>query len=537
MSRLLIFALVTSGAVALFSDFGRASEAQDKAQEAFEALYGEDFKRVTSSRDVDQAVALAARLFEAAKGSEAQPELMALLAARACELGARDPKGYDTALGAADLVSEKAPDLAGPCQENVIALRQRQYAAGRGDEKTKAGETLVDALAASAATLDRTGDVDEAAKRLHKALGVARAIRSSKADALETQVRAMDERQKAVAKATQLKAQVQADPANAKARDQLVRLLVVDLDRPAEAATCLDATSDATLRKFVPAAAKPVAEAPELACLELADWYMQLAATAGPAGKGAMFVRARAYYERFLSMHSSADLDRTKASLALNKIEEDIKKAGRPPRKSGAGDVWADVLALVDPARDASEGKWLRKGQTIVAPVAAPHTKIVIPVAPQGNYKLQARFVRVSGTDSVGFILPVGVRGVTLLMSAWYGHAAGLGNVNGRDAASNETSIKPHTLENGHEYQLNVEVAVTEGQARVTATLDGKPLIDWKGPESALSHQGLWGPPRPGFLAVGFSNSTGAFNSIRLKMASGEAKGIRADGAIVPLPK
>jgi len=328
MSRLAIFALAVYLSVGAFSACVSASEADDKAQKAFEALYGEDFKRATSTRDTAQAVALAAKLFEAAKSAASQPELMALLADKACDLGAMDPKGYDTALAAAALVCEKAPELAGPCQDKIIAVRQKQYEAGRGEEKIKAGEALVDALLASAAAKGRAGETDDANKCLQRALGVARVIKSTKVEAVDLQIRAAAVRQKAQVQATQLKAQVQADPANAKARDELVRLLVVELDDPAEAAKYLDDTSSAAFRKFVPAAAKPLTDAPQVACLELADWYLQLASVAGPAGKGAMFARAKAYAGRFLALHEAEDIDRTRMELVVKKAGAELARPG-----------------------------------------------------------------------------------------------------------------------------------------------------------------------------------------------------------------
>jgi len=333
MSRLTILALAACMAIGLFSKCASASEADDTAQKTFETLYGEDFKRAASSRDTTPAVALAAKLFEAARSAQAQPQLMALLCAKACELGALDPKGYETALGAAALISDKAPELAGPCQDKVIAIRQKQYDKARADEKVAAGDALVDALVASATTKSRAGDAEEASKRLHKALTVARAVKSPKADGVELQVRAVAERQKAAAQATQLKAQVQADPANAKARDQLVKMLVVDLDNPAEAAKYLNDSSDAMFRKFAAAAARPVADAPEMACLDLADWYLQLGSAAGAAGKGAMYARAKAYAERFLALHEARDIDRTRMELALKKAQDELDKFAGGARK------------------------------------------------------------------------------------------------------------------------------------------------------------------------------------------------------------
>ena len=74
----------------------------------------------------------------------------------------------------------------------------------------------------------------------------------------------------------------------------------------------------------MPAAAKPVEDVPELACLELGAWYRGLGEMASPGAKAAMFARAQAYYKRFLELHLHQDLDRTRVSLAMKKIEQQL---------------------------------------------------------------------------------------------------------------------------------------------------------------------------------------------------------------------
>ena len=518
MSRLLVAVLVACVAIILFCHYALGSEAEEKAQQAFESLYGADFKRASSSRDTSQAVALAAKLLEAAKTAEAQPELMALLAAKACELGSLDPKGYETALAAAALVSEKAPALAGPCQDRVIAIRQRQYDTARGEEKTKAGETLVDALVASAAVKTRAGDTDEAGKRLQKALGVARAARSSKVEAVEAQIRAMAERQKAAAQATQLKKQVEADPANAKARDQLVRLLLVDLDNPAEAAKCLDETSDAALRKFVPAAAKPVAEAPEVACLELADWYMQLTGGAGPAGKAAMYTRAKAYAERFLDLHTANDMDRTRMELTLKKADDELAKLGGD---ASAKSQWIDLLKGVDVNRDRVAGQW-HKTSAGLAVTGANLSRMILPMVPKGSYEFEFRFVRVRGFE-IDAVLPIGTGSTVLVLNGDHGRISGLDMVRGISVVQNETVLRKTQIEDGRPCTVAVRVMADKDKAQVTVTMDGKAIINWAGPQSALASAPCWALPERGLLAVGANESDAVFQSARLRMLSGKA--------------
>ncbi|MBE3123596.1 MAG: formylglycine-generating enzyme family protein, partial [Planctomycetes bacterium] len=110
---------------------------------------------------------------------------------------------------------------------------------------------------------------------------------------------------------------------------EIARLYLVELDNPKAAAEFVDDRCDDETRKYVPAAAKPVGKAPELACKELGDWYRGLAdQTSAPASKGAMLRRAKAYYERFMSLHKPNDLARAGTTLMLKKIDGALAKLG-----------------------------------------------------------------------------------------------------------------------------------------------------------------------------------------------------------------
>jgi len=123
---------------------------------------------------------------------------------------------------------------------------------------------------------------------------------------------------------------------------------LLEAAKAAGAAEYLDAACDPALRKYVPAAAKGVEAAPELACVELGDWYRDLAAAATTGSKVSTLTRAQAYYARYLALHAAAGMDRTKAELALTKVEEELDRLrGRP----GAGEavrhcrVWPGGMA------------------------------------------------------------------------------------------------------------------------------------------------------------------------------------------------
>jgi len=299
----------------------------DEAADAFNSLFGADLKQVAATPDPADDVALAAKLVAAAETASKQPALLALLCDKAWELGKVHPTGHATAIKAMELLARCVPGRQIACQEKVVIIRQSQYDAARGDERTKAGGALV---AAQQDLMDLKADAGDAAGAIecgNRALLVARAVKSDTRDiqARLDQISGLQRTQKQVA---DLKARLATAPNDAAARAELLRLCLVDLDNPAEAAKYMSDADDAATRKYVPAAARGLDQTPELACLELGDWYRGLAAQAAPAAKGPMLARARAYYERFQSLHTTEDLAGTRAKLGLQRVTEDLAKLG-----------------------------------------------------------------------------------------------------------------------------------------------------------------------------------------------------------------
>jgi hypothetical protein len=155
-------------------------------------------------------------------------------------------------------------------------------------------------------------------------------------------VKALEQAIRLAVEIENLKKLIAADPKNQAARQRLVRLHLVDYDDPAEAAKFLEGVEDASLLKYVPAAAKP-------------------------------FARAKAYCERFLQLHAAEDINRSKAALLLQQIADAIQAAGVPKpvaTKQGPSSAtkarreeWIDLLPLVDLSKDALGGGWEKTGQ------------------------------------------------------------------------------------------------------------------------------------------------------------------------------
>jgi len=310
------------------------AEAQ-KAAKVFDALYGQDERRVRGTREAADDIALAKRLLAAARKATGQPALLAVLCEKAFGLAAPHPDGYATAVQAVAFLAGQIPSKAGACAERVVEVREKQYAAADAEGKAAAGDALIDAMLALAHARQKAGQYPQAVSLLKRAARIAKAAGSDRLADVEARHDHAQHLLLTHHQMADMNALLERDPQNTAAREKLVRLYLVNLDDPARAAEHLDGVADGALKKYVPGAAKGVEAAPELACLQLGDWYRTLGETAPEPAKRAMFARSKAYYGRFLSLHETEDLDRAAAELALRKIDAAIAKLDRPDKTGG----------------------------------------------------------------------------------------------------------------------------------------------------------------------------------------------------------
>jgi len=536
--------VVAAAAVLLLAAAPALADDADEARETFNSLFAKDLEAVQETGTRTDDVALARRLVETAGKSTGSPAFLSLLCEHACRLASGHPTGYATAIRAMELVAKHVPAKADEARERLLDLRRKQFEAAQGEARRAAGDALLDALLVRARAQEEAGDTTAAAGLYREARTVAKAVGSDRLPAIEESAEALARRIRLARRIEDVKAILQKHPDNVGAREGLVRLYLVNLNEPAKAAEVLEGVKDADLKKYVPAAARPVEEAPELACLQLGEWYRELAETAPDYAKANMYARAKAYLDRFLTLHETKDLKRTRGKVALEKVTEAMEdleaaatakaqpaKPAKPTETAGGIEKgvikpgqWVDLLSLVDPQKDTVKGGWQKKEGGLSIEQTPPWACIKVPVVTNGSYELDVRFVRTSGDESLGVFLPVGSSRVLLEFSILKGKAGGFNVIGGKPAPENEAAVKPCALENGHEYRVHVQTRVRGETAKITVTLDGKPWTSWEGRHSSLSVFHDWGMPQPktfGFSAwcVGVS-----FRSARLKMLSGEAR-------------
>jgi len=362
---------------------------EDDANASFRLLFGDKFNQALATSAVTDDLALAAEIVTAAKTLTQSPKLLALLCDRAYQLGLKDPEGYEAAAGAMSLLIEHVPERAAEGHDKLVDVRQKSFVRAKPDQRVAMGQALIDAMIAAAdARLDQGGTISTdaatagapdaaAAIGLYRRAGtVAAQIKSDSAALLKAKLDAALVAERTEKQVDALRTRVLENAGDTASAEQLVRLLIVDLDRPAAAQKYLNHVKDADLKKHMVLAAKPVGELAEADAQSLGAWYRTQSTQAKePLVKAAMLARAAACFEQFLAVHTAEGLPRTTVNLALEDVKRALAKLAEagaaPPRVASAPKVirlfngkdlthwkpenakqsnWTVGLAQVDPA-------------------------------------------------------------------------------------------------------------------------------------------------------------------------------------------
>jgi len=177
-----------------------------------------------------------------------------------------------------------------------------------------------------------------------------------------------------------------------------------------------------------------------------------------------------------------------------------------------------ELLTLVDPAKDAVEGKWHRDSSSLGVDAGNEQALLQLPVAPAGGYSLDVRLRRVShGEDDhvLGLSVAVGEASAVVVLDQ-KGNFAGLSRVDGRTLAEgNGTGVSQDRFEDGTTHAVNTTVRPKEEQFEIIVHMDGERLFDWKGSPEALSLPADWKAPNPRAIGLLARGCAVEFDSIR----------------------
>ncbi len=213
---------------------------------------------------------------------------------------------------------------------------------------------------------------------------------------------------------------------------------------------------------------KPPAQSDAQAYLDRVDSF----ARANPSEHFLAAVRFFEVADRF----KDTDAGRTAMSKSLAEMQQVIAQNAKSekPIEATLGKP-INLLALIDPARDAVDGKWGFDGQILVGETAE-HARLEIPCTVPKEYDFKIVFMRVDGSDHIGQILQVAGHQFSWVVDAWDGRITGFEMINGKHADRNPTTFKGSLLKNGQWHTSTVRVR-NDG---VSAIIDGKEVVHFK---------------------------------------------------------
>ena len=339
----------------------------------YETLFGADAKKIIASRTKTDDVEFAATLLKAAKDIPDSPALQVLLYEKASQFGSAGVSGCDTALEALGLLEKAVPARKAQWQQKKLDVVKLRFTKSYGAARKTAGWSYMEMLETVADARLKEGNGTEAKLLYNRARTVAIYIKSPRA----AQIVAKSKRANAVVaqqiRITSLQTKLKTDARNTAAREELILLYVVALDKPSEAVKLLTDDLDEFTRTYVPLAAKKLDDLDEAICLELGDWYYKkLLKNASAVSRPLMLRRAKGYYEQFCKLQPKKNIQSLQARMALDGINKELKKLGasvRPPLPVGI------ILAM-----SFEKGQWTKTadGSVVVKDVSRRSSATVL---------------------------------------------------------------------------------------------------------------------------------------------------------------
>jgi hypothetical protein len=263
--------------------------------------------------------------------------------------------------------------------------------------------------------------------------------------------------------------------------------------------------------------------APQLPVLLIACGAIGVLTIAGLIGALILSQRGSGKVANRLPGASSEDLPSSSRDLFASTRELDVDSV-----RDEEG--WIDLLALVDVSKNTVQGNWSIDNGSLRCQDPNAAARIILPVTVTGDYHLRVIFTQVSAASSLrgaNILFSVGARRQKLALDGFGRHISGLGNINHRTAAWNETKTDELVLVNDQRYTVDLRVNVLGTTGYVEAHVDDKPLVRWSGPIASLSLPDGESLGNSSLLGLSIWHGTYLFHEARLKIIDGEATLLR----------
>lgn len=177
-----------------------------------------------------------------------------------------------------------------------------------------------------------------------------------------------------------------------------------------------------------------------------------------------------------------------------------------------------DLLALVEPGRDAvNNSKWKKTGTTLVAQPTG-YGRIAVNYRPPEEYDYNVKFVRKQGAQDIVFVLPSGDKACSYHLCSGDGTTAAFYSAAGANGSTKKV------IENDRLYNMAIKVRKDGSGYIAKAHLDGELLSEWKYTQKDLGMHSFWSMPNESCIGLGANNGTVEFKSAQLIEISGKGR-------------
>ncbi|HUE70154.1 MAG TPA: hypothetical protein VMP01_04625 [Pirellulaceae bacterium] len=309
------------------------------------------------------------KVLAAAENLNDDAAAQASLFQKAYELGSKDPVGYSAAVRALDLFTKSHPERLASGNEAALSLEEKSYALARPADKAKAAQPYLARLLVVAEQRVSSRKTSEALALLRKAIPVAGIAAPETRPDLQARIKYLADREPAEKKAAELYEHLFANRDDQEALAKLVRLLLLELDSPEEAADLAPDSKDPTLKQLLTVLGRGTDTWTLEEAQLVAGWFEEQAKSGTSSAQRVALERTKEALERQLEVYGKEDLGKAKIKLTLDRIGESLKrlepasaavsKATSPRRLRTA---YAPGLLVRQYARHASQDDNLYKG-------------------------------------------------------------------------------------------------------------------------------------------------------------------------------
>lgn len=331
-------AYIVVGLVLLSMAPAANSATDPQALNAFNGMFGTAYKGVIGTRSTADDAKLAAVLLSHGRETGSADPFTVLLFERTYELGSTHTSGFKPAVDALQSLVTIAPRRQLEMQEKLLRLYEIVFRTSRGtsdaDKRrhTAAGNATVDLMIEIADAQSRKTDYATAARTLTKAYQIGRVVKSTKLDLIKQKLNTVKPMAVIGRKITSANRKLESDPKDKEAATELAEIFIQELDRPVTAKRYAARVYDKKQMDLLHWAGQPVHSLNADQSKALAKWYDDLADKASAVGAVPMLVRARVYYEQYLSLKpadAAAKLALTKTALTFAKHRVSDSEADR----------------------------------------------------------------------------------------------------------------------------------------------------------------------------------------------------------------